>query len=174
MYADILILATLRNKPQHGYEMKKHIEQYLGGTLSLNNKVLYPALRHFEEMGAVQREVERQEGKPDRHIYALTERGEELLQALLRDFSPNLAENNAEFLVRVAFFDLLQTEEQREILTTRANVVARKLAHMRDLKSMANNKRATNYAWQVLQFHEQQIQAELAWIHNLIEQTEEK
>jgi len=85
----------LRQRPQHGYEIKKSIEQVLGGTVSLNNKILYPALKHFEEMGAVVREVVQQEGKPNRHIYQLTERGIELLQAYLSDFPPEHAGNEA-------------------------------------------------------------------------------
>jgi DNA-binding PadR family transcriptional regulator len=36
--------------------------------VSLNNNVLYPALKQFEELGAVVREVVPQEGKPNRHI----------------------------------------------------------------------------------------------------------
>ena len=78
MYSEIVILAMLRQRPQHGYELKKCIEQALGGTVSLNNNVLYPALKHFEALGAVVREVVPQEGRPNRHIYQLTERGSDL------------------------------------------------------------------------------------------------
>jgi DNA-binding PadR family transcriptional regulator len=88
MYSEIVILALLQQRPQHGYELKKCIEQALGGTVSLNNNVLYPALKHFETLGAVVREVVQQEGKPNRHIYHLTERGIELLHTYLCDFPP--------------------------------------------------------------------------------------
>src|SRR5687768_4928918 len=108
MYNEIVILAMLRQRPQHGYELKKGIEQALGGAVSLNNNALYPTLKRFEEMGAVIRQVVQQEGKPNRHIYHLTERGIELLQAYLRDFPPELAANEAEFFTRVAFFDYLE------------------------------------------------------------------
>ncbi len=55
MYAEIVILAMLRQRPQHGYEIKKGIEQVFGGTVALNNTVLYPTLKRFEEAGAVVR-----------------------------------------------------------------------------------------------------------------------
>src|SRR5258708_23386765 len=90
MYADLLILAMLQTGPQHGYEIKKNIERILGGSILMNNKVLYPALKRFEEMGAWQRSVERQRGKPDRHIYHLTQRGTDILQPLLHQFTPGL------------------------------------------------------------------------------------
>ncbi len=40
MYAEIVIPAMLRQRPQHGYEIKKGIEQVFGGTVALNNTVL--------------------------------------------------------------------------------------------------------------------------------------
>src|SRR5258708_19706943 len=106
----------LRKQPKHGYEVKKGIERILCGTVSLNNTVLYPSLKHFEEMGAVVRQVVQQEGKPNRHIYHLTERGTELLQAYLCDFPPEQAADEAEFLTRVAFFDYLEPAEHLQIL----------------------------------------------------------
>ena len=46
MYFDILMLRVLADEPQHGYEIKKRVERILGGR-SINNNVLYPALRRF-------------------------------------------------------------------------------------------------------------------------------
>ena len=172
MYADILILATLQTKPQHGYEIKKHIERILGGAIALNNKVLYPALKRFEEMGAVQREVERQEGKPDRHVYQLTERGVEILQALLREFPLEIAGSEAEFYTRVAFFPLLEPEARIEILTTRAEVVANRLAYLLQLKQMNSDDESNVFGRRVLQFQEQKAHAEADWINALLEETQ--
>ena len=67
MYSEILILAMLGQGPRHGYEIKKDIDRALGGVVVLNNKTLYLALKRFEEMGAVTRQVIPQEGKPNRH-----------------------------------------------------------------------------------------------------------
>src|SRR5215471_16446535 len=119
MYSEILILAMLGQGPRHGYEIKKDIDRALGGMVTLNNKTLYLALKHFEEIGAVTRQVIPQEGKPNRHLYELTERGIELLHAYLRDFGPEQAGNEAEFFTRVAFFDLLEVPERETILTKR-------------------------------------------------------
>ncbi len=57
MHSEIVILAMLRQGPRHGYEIKKDIERALGGTVPLNNKTLYLALKRFEERGAVTRQV---------------------------------------------------------------------------------------------------------------------
>jgi DNA-binding PadR family transcriptional regulator len=171
LYADILILASLQSGPQHGYEIKKRVERFLGGSVPLNNKVLYPTLKRFEEMGALQRTVERQQGKPDRHIYQLTERGTGILQDLLREFPPELAGNDAEFYTRLAFFHLLEPRARLEILSLRTDTVAAKLAYLRDMKTLASTDRAMSFAQRVLQFHERRARAEIAWLRELVEET---
>jgi DNA-binding PadR family transcriptional regulator len=171
LYADILILATLQSGPQHGYDIKKRIERFLGGSVLMNNKVLYPTLKRFEEMGALQRTVERQEGKPDRHVYRLTERGTEILQGLLREFTLELAGNDAEFYTRLAFFHLLEPEARLEILSIRTDRVTGKLAYLQDLKTLVSAEEPMSFAQRVLQFHEQRARHEIAWLGELMAET---
>jgi len=123
MYAEIVILAMLRQRPQHGYEIKKGIEQVFGGTVALNNTILYPTLKRFEEAGAVVRQVVQQEGKPNRHIYNLTECGIELLHTSLCDFPPEQAANEAEVFTRVSFCEHLKQQELQAILNKLLNFI---------------------------------------------------
>ena len=90
MYFDILTLRVLAEGPRHGYEIKKSVERILGGR-SINNNVLYPALRRFEEQGAIERvAAEADPGRPPRNVYRLTDTGHDLLQAMIRDADPAL------------------------------------------------------------------------------------
>jgi len=166
MYADIVILAMLSNQPMHGYEIKKSVEQVV--SISLNNKVLYPTLKRFEEMHAVEREVVRQEGKPDRHMYSITEHGRELLQMLLQEDSPELLRNDSEFLVRVSMFDLLEPEARLAILRTRTEIIKAKIEHIRFMRTLASAGNALRFAQEVITFNEQQNQHELEWIQSLM------
>jgi DNA-binding PadR family transcriptional regulator len=168
MYSDIVILMMLSNQPMHGYEIKKRVEQVLGGSISLNNKVLYPTLKRFEELNAVEREVVHQEGKPDRHIYRITDHGLELMQMFLEDASPDLLRHEAEFLVRVSMFHRIEPEAQRAILRTRAEIVTTKIAHIQEMRQLASENNADDYALAVIDFHEQQDLHELDWIQSLI------
>src|SRR6266705_2367384 len=136
MYAEIVILAMLRQRPQHGYEIKKGIEQVFGGTVALNNTVLYPTLKRFEEVGAVVRQVVQQEGKPNRHIYHLTEHGIELLHASLCDFPPEQAANEAEFFTRAAFFEYLEPQEREAILKKRLNYLQGCLDYLHTMQQL--------------------------------------
>jgi DNA-binding PadR family transcriptional regulator len=168
-YVDILILQNLVARPAHGYEVKKSVERIMGGAFAVNNNVLYPALRRFEEMGAVESEVVHQEGKPDRHVYRATELGEEILGELLREFPPEVARNDAEFQVRVAFFGLLEPKERLKILDTRREFLEGLLDHLRVVGSQAEDNENV-YAAKVVEFQRSAVEHELAWISGLAEE----
>ncbi len=177
MYSEILILAMLQPGPRHGYEIKKDIDRALGGMVALNNKTLYLALKRFEEMGAVTRQVIPQEGKPNRHLYELTEHGIELLHTYLRDFGPDQAGVDAEFFTRVSFFDFLELPERREILNMRLAYLQRGLEYLRSLQQMteededgANIIPSYSHAQRVLAFHIRRIRDEYEWIAAWLEE----
>ena len=130
MFADILILGLLSSGPRHGYEIRQSVEARLGGLYQMTNSQLYPALRRFEEMGAVTREVVPQEGRPDRHLYRLTPVGLELLHDLIAEFPPDRAKREGEFYVRVAHFDRLTPPERLAVLRSRREVLLRRIRNV--------------------------------------------
>ena len=175
MYSEIIILAMLRQHPRHGYDIKKDVERALGGTISLNNKTLYLALKHFEEIGAVIREVVPQEGKPNRHLYHLTERGIELLYAYLCDFPPEQASSDAEFFTRAAFFDLLEVPEREAILKRRLAYLEGCLEYLDSMQWAADQEDCAQAmdmppAQRVLAFHTQRTRDEYQWIATWLEE----
>ncbi len=177
MYSEIVILAMLHQGPRHGYEIKKDVERALGGMVPLNNKTLYLTLKRFEEMGAVTRQVIPQEGKPNRHLYQLTERGIELLHAHLRDFEPEQAGADAEFFTRVSFFDLLEAHEREAILTRRLAYLEACLKYLQKLQHLADTQDcpdtsglSMSSAQRVLAFHIRRVRDEYQWIATWLEE----
>ena len=71
-----VILAMIAEKPQHGYEIIKAIEERLAGTYSPSPGVVYPTLTMLEEMGHAT--VEESEGK---RLFAITPDGAAFLAA---------------------------------------------------------------------------------------------
>ena len=96
------------------------------------------------------------------------------MQSLLQDFSPEVLRSDAEFLVRVAFFHLLEPEIRLEILQIRAELVAKDLAHIQGLKELTRQDMPSSYAMRVTLFHEQQQQHELEWIQMLIREIQQE
>src|SRR2546429_7320885 len=177
MYSEIVILAMLHQGPRHGYEIKKDVERALGGMVPLNNKTLYLTLKRFEELGAVTRQVIPQEGKPNRHLYQLTEHGIELLHAQLRDFAPEQAGADAEFFTRVSFFDLLEPHERVVILTTRLAYLEGCLQYLQKLQHMAETQDCPDTsglsmspAQRVLALHLRRVRDEYQWIATWLEE----
>lgn len=168
MYVDILILATLMGQPRHGYEIKRQVQGIIGHLVNLNNNQLYPALRRFEEMGAVTREVVHTPGKPDKHVYHMTDRGAELLQDLLRDFPLEQARDDIGFQVRVSFFHLLEPEERLAILSTRETALKEWQVYLEHARVQARERGDTlRFAQRIIEFNQQSIQHELDWIAHL-------
>ena len=73
----LLVLRLLQEKPRHGYEIIKAIEDRLAGTYSPSPGVIYPTLTLLEELGHA--EVRATEGS--RKLYAITDAGAAALEA---------------------------------------------------------------------------------------------
>jgi DNA-binding PadR family transcriptional regulator len=138
-YIEILILRHLTRRPAHGYELRKRVERTVG--VRLNNNSLYPALKRFEDAGAVTRTEESQPGKPARNVYALTATGREMLHDMLADLPPEQAGDDDEFLARLGQFSLLAPEERAAILDARDKALAGRLAHYAAMHDLAGGER---------------------------------
>lgn len=167
MYLDILILSHLRTAPVHGYELKRKVAATT--THALNNNTLYPALRRFEDIGAVRRTAVQQEGRPPRHIYELTDVGRELLHDLIAELPPEQAGTEEEFLTRLGMFDELTRGERLEVLASREQALSARIQHLKDLAARAEAS-SHNREWGALVTAEliDRAQRERAWIDGLV------
>jgi DNA-binding PadR family transcriptional regulator len=161
-YVDVLILRFLMRAPAHGYELRKHVEANTG--FVLHNNSLYPALRRFDEAGAVIKTAEPQEGRPPRHVYQITDTGLELLHDMLAELPADLAGDESEFLCRLSLFALLEPPERIAVLDARDAAVRRRWEHLQKL-----NERAQAERWGGLVTDEliRRSEAERAWLAEL-------
>ena len=72
-----VLLQLLKDKPGHGYELIKLIEDRLGGSYSPSPGIVYPTLTLLEELGYLSVEVPDAGG---RKCYRITDTGETFLQ----------------------------------------------------------------------------------------------
>ena len=96
------ILGMLSICPMSGYDIKKRIEGSISNFWSESYGQIYPILKRLVSEQFVTKTVERQSGKPDRHVYALTERGRKELQRWLTEGIVPKVERN-ELLLRLFF-----------------------------------------------------------------------
>ena len=76
----LLILATLRDGPAHGYGLARTIEQRTENALALREGTLYPALHTLERDGLISSAWETPENGRERKVYTLTQSGEKKLE----------------------------------------------------------------------------------------------
>ncbi len=96
------VLGMLSICPMSGYDIKKRIEGSISNFWSESYGQIYPILKRLVSEQFVTKTVERQSGKPDRHVYALTERGRKELQRWLTEGIVPKVERN-ELLLRLFF-----------------------------------------------------------------------
>ncbi|MDO9514681.1 MAG: PadR family transcriptional regulator [Syntrophales bacterium] len=105
METGMMILGFLMSGPKTGYKMKNITgKMMIAYNLSLNQ--IYPALRKLETANLVKKEVVFQTGKPNKHMYTITEEGKELFkQSLIAP--PDPIDYDLDFLVKLFFFRFL-------------------------------------------------------------------
>lgn len=82
---EFAILGLLAEEPRSGYDMKKEVEERLSHFWSESYGHIYPMLRRLHERDLVIKEVERQEGRPDRNVYHITDDGRRALRDWFAD-----------------------------------------------------------------------------------------
>ena len=75
-----LFLSLLSKEPTHGYDLLQTYQTLFSAVLPpLNAGQIYTTLSRLERDGLVQKHAVEQEGKPDKRIYELTEKGRQVL-----------------------------------------------------------------------------------------------
>lgn len=77
-HLDVLLLATLRDGPRHGYAIKETLRTGSGGRFDLPTGTIYPALHRLERAGVITGSWSVVDGRR-RRSYRLTTKGERRL-----------------------------------------------------------------------------------------------
>ncbi|MCL5985147.1 MAG: PadR family transcriptional regulator [Actinobacteria bacterium] len=109
------ILGMLTRGPMSGYDIKKAIDFGLHMFWSESHGQIYPGLKQLTEDGLITRDIMHQMGKPDRHIYSITERGKKELRTWLAR-SPEPNSYRIEVLLKLFFGHELSMDENLQNL----------------------------------------------------------
>ncbi|MDH3439804.1 MAG: PadR family transcriptional regulator [Gammaproteobacteria bacterium] len=120
-------LGMLTDGPASGYDMKKCFESSFGHFFPAGYGSIYPALATLARNGLVEFEEVAQEGKPDRKVYSITDKGrEELMRGLsIPDPSHKI---RSEFLATLWFAHLMSDEQIDTIIDGRLEEINKFLA----------------------------------------------
>jgi PadR family transcriptional regulator, regulatory protein PadR len=77
--AELLILALLEERPRHGYELARIIDERSGGEICFHAASLYPTLYRMEEKDLIDGRWVEKLGQRRRRYYRLTKAGRQTL-----------------------------------------------------------------------------------------------
>ncbi len=135
METDQMILGFLMSGPKSGYKIKNITGKLMMAyNLSLNQ--IYPALRKLETGDLVRKEVVYQTGKPNKHVYSITDKGRhEFMKSLTAPPIP--VDYQLDFLTRAFFFRFLTPEEVIEQFETEISSLEEQLEDLGQIKDDA-------------------------------------
>jgi DNA-binding PadR family transcriptional regulator len=100
-----VILGILINKPMSGYDIKKMFEELFSYFFDASFGTIYPTLGKMEKQGLITKESIAQQGKPNKHMYTITELGKVQFQSYLHSEMQNEVKRS-DFMVRLYFGEL--------------------------------------------------------------------
>ncbi|MDD9270736.1 helix-turn-helix transcriptional regulator [Paenibacillus sp. GCM10023248] len=109
MNSQDVILGTLMNRSLTGYEIKQLFETLFSYFYSSSYGTIYPMLHRMEKEGLLTKESVAQDGKPNKNVYTITERGKEQFNGYLD--SPIESDSvKSDFLMRLFFGEFVSKD----------------------------------------------------------------
>jgi DNA-binding PadR family transcriptional regulator len=127
----LIVLWQLWSEPTHVYRLQKLLEaEGKDRIVNVRSRAsLYQAIERLERLHLVEvSETVRQEGYPDRVVYAITGAGRQVARQWLREMLSEPGGQYPEFIVALSILFALPVEEAREQLELRAERLAAQLA----------------------------------------------
>ncbi|MBN1288829.1 MAG: helix-turn-helix transcriptional regulator, partial [Actinobacteria bacterium] len=164
---EMAILGLLKERPMHGYELKKRLSYLLGHFWTVSYGSLYPALKRLEKANAIERAYSVKKKTRNRNVYRITEQGTGMFMNMLTDTmtDKSLADND-KFDIRMAFFQYLEPE-------TRIRMLEKRRRHLEDqvakVKAYRRTSREQDYYRSGLMRHKAEIaRSDIRWLDKLI------
>lgn len=127
----LIVLWQLSSEPMHVYRLQKLLEaEGKDRIVNVRSRAsLYQTIERLERLGLVEVSATvRQDGYPDRVVYAVTDAGRLLARQWLREMLSDVGGQYPEFIVALSILFALPVEEAREQLELRAERLAEQLA----------------------------------------------
>ena len=109
-----VLLGFLMRQNMTGYDLRKAFSLSFAFFSGLSYGSIYPALRKMEKNGLITKQVEIQDGAPNRKVYTITEEGRTAFLNSLKSPLPPVQPKSA-FLMRLFFFAHLPPKDRKAV-----------------------------------------------------------
>jgi DNA-binding PadR family transcriptional regulator len=164
---ELAVLGLLKEKPMHGYELKKALTERFAQTGKYSYGSLYPTLKRLQKVGAVELEYPKGEIARRKNVYRLTPAGEEVFVQMLEQANPHATEDREAFMLRLAFFRYTRPETRVRMLERRRGYLLDQLARIKDsLKKL--KERMDDYSLELMRYDEFNTEHDIRWLDDML------
>jgi DNA-binding PadR family transcriptional regulator len=176
---EFAILGLLQQSPMHGYELRKELNQILGGLRSISFGSLYPALKRMHAAGLITTDdpdpraplpadAPPLTGRRGKVVYRITAEGKERFADLVSQTGPEAYDDSRLFGVHLAFFRHTAADARLRILEGRRRTVERQREGLRT--SLARTReRLDRYTIELQRHGLESVDREVRWLSELID-----
>jgi DNA-binding PadR family transcriptional regulator len=166
----LIVLGLLVEEPMHVYRMQRLIESYgKHRVVNVRSRAsLYQAIERLTRLGLAEvRETVRTEGRPDRTIYAITDRGREAAGEWLREMLRETGNDYPEFVAAISMMFALTPEDARAQLEHRADALA---AELDEVESVLASVPGLPRLFMVEEeYRKAVLEAQVAWLRGIVD-----
>jgi len=164
---EIAILGLLKERPMHGYELKKRLSYMLGHFWTVSYGSLYPALKRLEKSGSIERAYSVKEKTRNRNVYRVTPRGEtSFLRMLTENVTVASLADTEKFDLRMAFFQYLDPETRLRLLEMRRGLLEEQVEKFKAYRT--TNKDEDLYRAGLMRHKVSQVKSDIRWLDRLM------
>jgi DNA-binding PadR family transcriptional regulator len=165
----LAVLALLYEAPMHPYRMQRLIkERGKDEVINVQRRAsLYQTINQLLRAGLIAvRETSREEGRPERTVYALTEDGRRTALKWLREMLSTPAQEFPEFPAAISLLPLLTPEDALHQLTIREASLSERMVHLDSTLSGSGD--LPRLFLLEAEYMRVVLEAELQWVRSLI------
>jgi len=165
---ELILLGLLKENPQHGYQIKTKIKEILSIFAGVDLKSIYYPLQVLEKRGLVAKRVAREGRRPQRLVYALTEKGNRRFEELLNKSFLDFKRPQFSLDLSLYFLHYIKPEVSRRRLRARLMVLANLTKELKQMTHPSQEKRPLSLA-RILEHNLQMVESEAKFLRQLIQ-----
>lgn len=122
---ELIILGLLKDRPSHGYEIKKQVKEAISTFAALEVESIYYSLTLLEKNSFVKKVSSTQDRRPEKFTYSLTPKGEQRFSQLLTKSLLTAQRPNFSFDIALYFLPYLPIDVAMKRLKGRVRVLSK-------------------------------------------------
>ncbi len=164
---ELILLGLLKERPKHGYEIKKELQEISSLFAGVDSQSIYYPLRALEKKGLLIKSVSKKGNRPMRFVYKLTPKGKDYFSELLSKSFLYFKKPQFSLDLSLYFLQYIKPGVAKRRLRARIQIL-NKLS--RDLNQLINSlrKEKSLSLGYILEHNLQMVETEAKFLINLI------